>query len=202
MKRINLIPGEAKKITPEKWLKSYLFKSNTSRAIAVLVIVIIASNAWQASSILRYRFAITHIKKQVSSIRAKITDSQNTYAGLKSERETIANQTKAIEARLSVLRTVSVDRIAWAKLLAKLSHLVPQKLWINKVSMNKDMVTLAGVTFDNSIVSNFMSRLDASGYFKDTNFNYTQKSKIDEKPVISFEITTCIVSDKALRGAS
>lgn len=199
MKRINLIPPEAKKITPKRWLKVYLLKSRTSRLVALIVIVFIAVNIWQATSLLRYRFAINQGKKNIIKLQAKLTQSQNIYAQIKSQKQEIEKETKRIEEKFKILQQAHGERIAWAKVLAYLSELAPQDLWVDKVTLNKDLITLAGTTFDNAIVSRFMARLDESAYFKDTSFNYTQKAKLTDKPVINFEVTTHIVLEKTLR---
>jgi len=199
MKRINLIPPEAKKITPKRWLKAYLLKSRTSRLVAVVVIVFIFVNIWQATSLLRYRFAINQGKKNIVKLQAKLTQSQNAYAQIKSQKQEIDKETRRIEEKFKILQQTQGERIAWAKVLAHLSELVPQDLWIDKVTLNKDLVTLVGTTFDNAIVSRFMARLDESKYFQDTSFNYTQKAKLTDKPVINFEVTTHIVLEKAAR---
>ena len=199
MKRINLIPQEAKKITPKRWLKAYLLKSRTSRLLAVAVIVFIFVNLWQATSLLRYKFSVSQSKKNINKLQLKLTQSQNAYAQIKSKRQEIDKEIKRIEEKFKILQQAQGERIAWAKVLAHLSELVPQDLWIDKVALNKDLVTLTGTTFDNAIVSRFMARLDESDYFKDTSFNYTQKAKLTDKPVINFEITTHIVAEKAIR---
>lgn len=199
MKRINLIPPEAKKITPKRWLKAYLLKSRTSRLLAVAVIVFIFVNLWQATSLLRYKFSVSQSKKNINKLQLKLTQSQNAYAQIKSKRQEIDKEIKRIEEKFKILQQAQGERIAWAKVLAHLSELVPQDLWIDKVALNKDLVTLTGTTFDNAIVSRFMARLDESDYFKDTSFNYTQKAKLTDKPVINFEITTHIVAEKAIR---
>jgi len=199
MKRINLIPPEAKKITPKRWLKAYLLKSRTSRLVAVVVIVFIFVNIWQATSLLRYRFAINQGKKNIVKLQAKLTQSQNAYAQIKSQKQEIDKKSRRIEEKFKILQQTQGERIAWAKVLAHLSELVPQDLWIDKVTLNKDLVTLVGTTFDNAIVSRFMARLDESKYFQDTSFNYTQKAKLTDKPVINFEVTTHIVLEKAAR---
>jgi Tfp pilus assembly protein PilN len=199
VKRINLIPPEAKKITPKRWLKAYLLKSRTSRLLAVAVIVFIFVNLWQATSLLRYKFSVSQSKKNINKLQLKLTQSQNAYAQIKSKRQEIDKEIKRIEEKFKILQQAQGERIAWAKVLAHLSELVPQDLWIDKVALNKDLVTLTGTTFDNAIVSRFMARLDESDYFKDTSFNYTQKAKLTDKPVINFEITTHIVAEKAIR---
>jgi Tfp pilus assembly protein PilN len=199
VKRINLIPPEAKKITPKRWLKAYLLKSRTSRLLAVAVIVFIFVNLWQATSLLRYKFSVSQSKKNINKLQLKLTQSQNAYAQIKSKRQEIDKEIKRIEEKFKILQQAQGERIAWAKVLAHLSELVPQDLWIDKVALNKDLVTLTGTTFDNAIVSRFMARLDESDYFKDTSFNYTQKAKLTDKPVINFEITTHIVAEKTIR---
>jgi len=199
VKRINLIPPEAKKITPKRWLKAYLLKSRTSRLLAVAVIVFIFVNLWQATSLLRYKFSVSQSKKNINKLQLKLTQSQNAYAQIKSKRQEIDKEIKRIEEKFKILQQAQGERIAWAKVLAHLSELVPQDLWIDKVALNKDLVTLTGTTFDNAIVSRFMARLDESDYFKDTSFNYTKKAKLTDKPVINFEITTHIVAEKAIR---
>lgn len=199
MRRINLIPPEAKKITPKRWLKAYIFKSRTTRLLSLAVIVFIFINLWQATSLLRYRFAVSQGKKNIVKLQAKLTQSQNAYAQIKSQKQGIEKETKRIEEKFKILHQAQGERIAWAKVLAHLSELVPQDLWIGKVTLNKDLVTLVGTTFDNAIVSRFMARLDESDYFKDTSFNYTQKAKLTDKPVINFEVTTHIVLEKVIR---
>lgn len=199
MKRINLIPAEAKKITPRRWLKVYIFKTRTAQFMALACILFIFLNLWQATSLLRYKFAVGQGKKNIVKLQAKLTQFQNAYAQIKSQRQDVDRETKHIEEKFKILQQGRGERIAWAKVLAHLSGLVPQDLWINKVALNKDLVTLTGTTFDNAIVSRFMASLDESDYFKETSFNYTQKAKLTDKPVINFEITTHIVSEKAAR---
>ena len=111
----------------------------------------------------------------------------------------IDKEAARIEEKFKILQQVQGERIAWAKILAHLSELVPKDLWINKVNLNKKVIILTGTTFDNAIVSRFMAELDESDYFKDTSFNYTQKAKLTDKPVMNFEIITHIVLEKAAR---
>jgi Tfp pilus assembly protein PilN len=165
----------------------------------VAVIVFIFINLWQATSLLRYKFAVRQSKKNIAKLQLKLTQSQNAYAQIKSQRQEIDKETRRIEEKFKILQQAQGERITWAKVMAHLSELVPQDLWINKVALNKDLITITGTTFDNAIVSRFMARLDESDYFKDTSFNYTQKAKLTDKPAIDFEVTTHIALEKALR---
>lgn len=199
MKRINLIPPEAKKITPKRWLKTYIFKTRASRLMVLALIIFVFLNLWQATSLLRYKFAVRQSKKNITKLQLRLAQSQDAYAQIKSQRQEIDRETRRIEEKFKILQQTQGERIAWAKVLAHLSELVPQDLWIDKVTLNKDLVTLVGTTFDNAIVSRFMASLDESDYFKDTSFNYTQRAKLTDKPVINFEVTTHIALEKATR---
>jgi Tfp pilus assembly protein PilN len=199
VRRINLIPPEAEKITPKKWLKGYIFKSRTRRLVSLAAIVFIFINLWQVTFLLRYKFAVRQGKKSITKLQQKLAQSQDVYAKIKNQKQEIEKETRRIEEKFKILQQAQAETIAWAKVLAHLSELVPQDLWIGKVTLNKDLVTLAGTTFDNAIVSRFMARLDESNYFKETSFNYTQKAKLTDKPVINFEVTTHIVLEKAIR---
>jgi len=199
VRRINLIPPEAKKITPRRWLKAYIFKTRASRLMVLTLMLFIFLNLWQATSLLRYKFAVRQGKKSIGKLQVKLTQSQNVYAQIKIQKQEIDKETRRIEEKFKILQQAQGERITWAKVLAHLSELVPQDLWIGKVTLNKDLVTLAGTTFDNAIVSRFMASLDESDYFKETSFNYTQKAKLTDKPVINFEVTTHIALEKAAR---
>ncbi len=196
MKRINLIPQEAKKITPSKWLKFYLLKTRSRRAIAISVIAFLLFNLWQSTSLLRYKFAIGQAKRNIAKLQAKLTQSQGLYNQIKTQRQEVDKETKRLEEKFKILQQAQTERPDFAKVMTRLSALVPQDLWVNKIKLSEDLLTLSGTTFDNMIVSKFMAELDRSGYFKDTSFNYTQKAKVDDKPVINFEVYTRALLDR------
>jgi len=199
MKRIDLIPQEAKKITPKKWLRTYFLKSRTLRITVIALTLLIFINIWQVTSILRYRIAITSGKKNILKLKAKVNESQSALAELKGERESVEREIKRIEGKLEALIQTHRERYVWAEVLKRLSKLVPRDLWINKLRLNKELVTIAGTTFSNALVSDFMTRLDESDYFRETSFNYTEKTKLTGRSVIDFEVTTHVVLEKLRR---
>ena len=199
MRRINLIPEEAKKITPRKWLKTRLLKSRTLRIISLVVIALILINLWQSTSLLRHRFAIASGKKKINELRTKVLRSRNVYDQTRQQKEGTEKEIKRIEEKFRLLQRVRAERTAWAVVLAHLSELVPENLWINKTTLNKKLISIIGTTFDNEVVSRFMELLDESDYFENTSFNYTQKKKLTDKAVINFEVTTNVVLEKLMR---
>lgn len=199
MKRINLIPDEAKKSALGRRLKDFVFKSAFSRVAASVVIFFMLIVFWRAGLIIRYKVLIAGGKNSIKALQAKLVDAQAEYADLRRQRQGVEKETGSIAGKLNMLKAIRAQDIAWASILERLSRLLPDNLWVNKVVLNNDSVTIVGATFDNSIVSKFMSGLDDSGYFKDTGFTYTKKTEMGDRPVIDFEVNTHLVLEKAMR---
>lgn len=199
MKRINLIPAEAKRTTAERWLRQYLLKSRASRIAAIVTVIFITVNIWQVSQLLRYKLAVLQGKAGIKKMQAKLGQMQGTYTSLNSQRQQLEREARRIEGRLETLQKLQTERFVWAKALSHLSGLLPQELWVNKITLNKEQVVIAGTTFDNALVGRFMARLDESEYFEQTTFNYTQKAELTDKPVLNFEVVTHVVLAKVMR---
>lgn len=199
MKRINLIPAEAKRTTAERWLRQHLFKSRASRIAAIITVIFIAVNLWQVSQFLRYKLAAFQGKAGIKKMQARLTHLQGTYASINAQRQQLEREARRIESRLETLQQLQTERFVWAKALSHLSSLLPQELWVNKITLNKEQVVIAGTTFDNALVGRFMARLDESEYFEQTTFNYTQKTELTDKPALNFEVVTHVVLAKVMR---
>lgn len=199
MKRINLIPEEGKKPSFKRWFNDYAARPLIWRFILILAVLFVFINLWQAVSILRYRMITADAKGSIKRLEARLSEIKNESESLKVEKEKIDKEAKSVEEKLNLLNQARAQNIAWAATLSRLSKLLPDNLWVNKVTLSKDEIKIIGATLDNSIVSSFMATLDESGYFKDTGFTYTKKAKVDEREVIDFEVNTHLVLEKILR---
>ncbi len=190
MKRINLIPHEARKVDVKAWIKACFSKGRSSKIIAATLIFFVLLFIWHGTAIFRYRLNITAQKKKIKKLQVQLKEENIACRQIQEQREKLQLQKKHIEQRLFFLQEAEKERIEWSAVLAHLSNLVPQAMWVNEASFNKDIITISGATLDNALVSKFMARLDESEYFQGTSFNYTQKAKLTDRPVINFEVTT------------
>jgi len=190
-RRINLIPAEARILSFKGMFKRYFLKSS-HHTIAVLVVsLLVFIYLFQVFASVRYKIRITTQKSNIKKLEAELASTKEKEKALKKERELVDEENKNIQKRLSFLEGAKAEATKWSQVLLRLSKLTPGDLWINKVYLGKDMITLNGSTLNNAKVSSFMVDLDASGFFKDTSFNFTQKKeKKDGQPLISFEVTT------------
>lgn len=191
MKRINLIPPEAKKTNTGARINAWLSRDRHSSKIIIATLVFFAFLfIWHSTAILRYRLNIVAKKEKIKTLEVQLREANISYKQIKERKEQMNREKKRLEQRLYFLQEAGKERIEWSKALARLSSLVPEELWIGKASFNKDVITITGTTIDNTLVSNFMSRLDESKYFQGTGFNYTQKAKLSDQSLVNFEVTT------------
>lgn len=191
MKRINLIPLSARKASAQGWFPKYILRSKTITGMLLLVFLLAAvliSNFWAMS---RYKSKIALLKSKIKQVELDLENSKEIQARIKKDTDEASERNKYVQKRLSFLEGARKEAVEWSEVLLVLTKLTPANLWLGKISLKKDMIALNGTTVSNDNVSDFMLKLDQSGYFKETNFNFTQKNT--EKPgqaVVDFEITT------------
>lgn len=199
-KRINLIPGTLRKRGIGTGIVGRFFaQNNLLSSLAFFIVLFLAAYTWQTLTVIHCKNTIARDRHKISKIQTDFASNKKAIEQIEAEKKTIIVDTKRIEGKIEVLRGGSVRSIGWSRVLAKLSSLVPDDLWISKVVFADKSVTLNGTTLDNAKVSGFMETLDRSGYFDNTTFSYTQKNEINKQPVMNFEINTEVKAEKVMR---
>lgn len=195
MKHLNLIPPEARKLSAQSWIKRYILKSRIYRVTMSILLLLFLIFIYEVSASARYRLKISLQKKQIKKLEAELERNKEIQERIRKESDKAREENKYIQKRVSFLEKAKIEAVKWSDLLFVLSKLTPPDLWLSKISLKKDVITINGTTQDNAKVSNFMVRLDESGYFKSTSFNFTQKSKqVEAKAIIDFEVITYLAS--------
>lgn len=111
-------------------------------------------------------------------------------------------KTKQAQDRIVFLDEAVTQDIAWSNILEKLNTLIPARLWLVKLSLSADLIKIKGNTYDNLLISTFISNLANSGSFSDINLNYTQKKKLRQEPesAISEEVMEFELTCKLIKG--
>jgi len=197
MQHINLIPPEARRLSTQGWIRKYLLKSPIFKVSMSIFLLLFLISVFELSALTKYKHKISSQKKQITQLEMDLEHNKSIQAQIRKEIETIEEENKYFQKRLSFLEKAQRERVSWSDVLFVLTKVSPQDLWLNKVSLKKDLIIINGTTLDNTKVSDFMLKLDQSGYFKSTSFTFTQKDK-DEKgePIIDFEVATYLTSIK------
>jgi Tfp pilus assembly protein PilN len=190
-KRINLIPAEARVLSVRGLIKRYFMKSRTHAIAGTVIFALVFIYVFQILNSVRYQVRISMQKKNIKNLETELASAKEKQKALRKEKELVDDENKNVQKRLSFLEGAKGEATQWSQVLVRLSKLTPADLWIGKVYLGKDMITIDGTALNNAKVSGFMADLDASAFFKDTSFNFTQKKeKKDTAPLITFEVTT------------
>ena len=191
MKHINLIPFEARKLSAQSWIKRYILKSPTYRITMSILLLLFLIFIYETSASVRYRLKVSLQKKQIKKLEAGLERNKDIQSQIKRESEIAQEANTHIQKRISFLEEARTEAVKWSDVLFLLSKLTPPDLWLSKISLNKEAIALNGTTLDNARVSDFMLKIDESGYFKATSFNFTQKNKDKQgEEITDFEVIT------------
>lgn len=196
MRRIDLVPEEAKKLQAVEWLKREFIRNKFFQAGFIIIFLIIALTAWEITAVWRFEIRLVNIKKEFAEKQKELDESKKLYELLISKKKNLKEQKIVLEKRLNTLQSAVSERILWIRALKAFPAVVSENIWFNKIALKKDILVLQGGALNNDIITNFMKALDDSSTFNDTKFNYTKRGdKKDEEDIIYFEVTTKLNGD-------
>ena len=157
MRRINLIPPEYRKMSLVQKAIEEVSRHKPVMAVVCVLLAFVFIYCYQTVLIMHHAFSIKYAKSEISRLQGEIAKRQDNYSAVKSEKETLNEEIKRIEEKFKVLEAASTRHISWSRVLAVFSGLIPQDLWITKISIKDGKLTAVGNTFDNQKVSACLS---------------------------------------------
>lgn len=193
MKRLNLIPKEGKKgqprFTPGDILKKWKFNRVTIIAIVIAAAVLLpgAISKHRENNLLKTKQQAEAMKQERNRLLSRRQQVARDY-------DLLMKKKAAADDRLRYLREAETGKPGeLSQSLVYLPTLIPDEIWINKLTIGSDGVIINGSTLNNQSVSKFMDNLNKSSKFKGSSFNFTQKSEIGQSTLYNFEIATNLV---------
>jgi Tfp pilus assembly protein PilN len=169
MPRINLVPGErqerakvrgsvAPSVRRATWLpRSPMFLVGAVGMVALLVAV----------------FVYFGEKRGLAQAEAMIVEAEADSARLQESvaRVRMLEEVQArLASRVQVMAQVVEGRFYWVDLLETLSMVLPEHTWLEKIDqaqLSGDQIRIAGGTFTNAAVTDYMRGLEASPHLRD-----------------------------------
>lgn len=96
----------------------------------------------------------------------------------------------ALKARKTVIESLQSDRTAAAQVLDQMVRLAPDGVYLKGIKQQGLKVTVNGYAQSNQLVANFMSELGRSKYLGNPNLGEIKATKIDNRPLSEFTVTT------------
>jgi type IV pilus assembly protein PilN len=167
----------------------------------VLVVIVFVIGFYVFGNTLEKK--ITEKKKEIAEIDEKIRDLEEKIPKIK-ELEEI---NRDLEAQINTIKQLVYDPIRYANLLDELALIIPTNMFVQNISIepDKQTMTFSGLAVEMGSnkplesISKFMTNIQKSKYFKDTNLSSTNRTKYNSYDAFSFNIETHYDPDAASR---
>lgn len=178
MIRINLVRGKRKKKTQFNADVLYLL-------IPVLVL---------AAVFVHYR--VMH--GRIDNLNTRIQAANMEVNRLKKEIgevEKFKARKAELQQKVDIISKLQAGRTGPVKVFEALSASIPEKCWIDQLSIKDENVSLSGVALNNYTIANFMTALGQSGRFRDVVLGSAERAMIMNTKLVKFNLTFKTVSD-------
>jgi type IV pilus assembly protein PilN len=179
MIRINLLPVKEEKLINEA--KGFLIIFVISLA---LIIVLVFLNS-------------TVLSEREAESKMRIDEADKEIANLKSimgEIQTLKAKKAKLQEKMDMIVRLQEQNIGPVRVLDELSLKLPSnKIWVEKLTLKGDKMSMDGKTLENQEVANFMKQLENSLFFSGINLKKVSKDKtVKGVPMLSYNLNTVV----------
>ncbi|MBI5469386.1 MAG: PilN domain-containing protein [Deltaproteobacteria bacterium] len=187
IKGINLIPDEIKDgWRLKRWKRTFILAAAAYLAVPGLVYfrqhTVITQKRAEEAALQKGKESFAGKGAIYTELSRRIRDAQQAETELKK--------------RLNVTADLADKRISWSNVLKKLSHDVPQGLWLKNLSTSDSAgskkLRILGSALSNRAVADFIFTLENSGYFDNVALSYTQRRDFGSETVYDFELSASL----------
>lgn len=199
MKRMNLLPEDLRAGRGGRFGLSWPEVRDLARTGWLLIVVLLfltSMAAGQGISAMRYRSKTEALKKELRTLRVSSTQLKAMLQEMNVARSDLDQKRRALEERRRALSKASRPSGSFAGLLVEMVGLIPKEVWITKLALQEDRLKLLGVSKSTESVTDLMARMNASRWFRDTTFAYTQRDDKESLGEFRFEVSTTPVLEK------
>ena len=156
MIRINLLAGERAQVK-----KRLPFQAGQRLTIACSLILIFAALfvAW------RY-WALNRASAQIDADIAAAQQETGRLRSIIQQVQEFEQRKAQLSQRVVLIEQLRKDQRGPVHMLDEISHALPPMLWLTEVKQTGNDITISGVSTTETGVADFITNLEASGYFK------------------------------------
>ena len=177
MIRINLLPYRASKK-----------KETATQQLAIMGIIVII-----AIAVAGLAYAITLGK--ISTTKNEITRSEDELANLKKKIGEIDNLKKLqaeVQKKLDILNQLRKEKTGPAIRLARMSDIVPEKMWLTRYVESGTNISISGVAYSEELIAEFMRNIQSSQEFGNVDLQVSEQQEINGVKLKKFDLTCAI----------
>jgi type IV pilus assembly protein PilN len=181
MIRINLLPYRASKK-----------KETASQQLIIMALTLLV-----ALSIVGTVYFVTLSK--IRTAKSEITTAETELATLKKRIGEIDNLKKLqaeVQKKLDILNQLRKEKTGPAIRLARMSDIVPEKMWLTRYQENGVNVSISGLAYSEELIADFMRSIQASQEFTNVELQVSEQQEISGIKLKKFDLTCVIKGDK------
>jgi len=181
MIKINLLPYRVSK------------KKETAQQQLMIFAVIIAGALIAMGAI----YIITAGK--INTTKSEITRSENELADLKKKIGEIDNLKKLqaeVQKKLDILNQLRKGKTGPAIRLARLSDIVPEKMWLTRYQESGSSVSISGLTYSEDLIAEFMRSIQSSNEFSNVELQVSEQQEVGGIKLKKFDISFVLKVEK------
>lgn len=129
---------------------------------------------------------------RIETVRNNIARAEAEVARLKKEIgevERFKARKAELQQKVDVISSLQAGRSAPAKLFQAIAEAIPEKCWIDRLSVKDGKVELSGVALNNHTIANFMTSLSAGGRFRDVVLGSAEQTTTMNLKLVKFSLT-------------
>ena len=119
---------------------------------------------------------------------AEIDDQIKRYEPQIKQVEEYKKRKEQIRAKLDVIEGLEASRSGPVRLLDELATLIPERLWLTRMTVARSELMLEGLSLDNETIASFLTALTDSPYFKRVELDTSVLQSVSNLKVNSFKI--------------
>lgn len=174
MIKVNLLPVKRKK-------KS---KPVPTFVITMVVMTIVVSIAMA--------YLVFFFNSRLSAKKALFADNEKKIAELKEKIKAVENfeqLNKTFQQKNDIIEQLSRNKSVPVKLLDEISALLPDGVWLNRLSISGENINIEGSGFTNSDIVSYVDNLKNSKIFADVYLQESKSATIEKIPLYTFRLT-------------
>ncbi|MGE5283645.1 MAG: PilN domain-containing protein [Actinomycetota bacterium] len=134
----------------------------------------------------------TTVTGRISKLDADIGKANADIARLKKEIgevEKFKVRKAELQKKVDIISNLQKGRTGPVRYFEALSSAIPEKCWIDTLSVKDEKVTLSGVALNNYTIANFMTALGQTGRFRDVALGAAEQTTLAGVKLMKFNLT-------------
>lgn len=176
-------------LLPVRQLKK---RAKTRNELFVFVAAMVVILAIVGSGVVYVQFTIKHKRAEVARLQAK----KQSYTKTLNEIKRIEAQKKQLFAKIEAIKTLKRESQMSVHVMDEVARATPpNNIWLNNFRLSGSSLSLTGVALDNTVIADYMDRLELSPYIQGKpKLGSASRKEIAGRNLKSFDVAMSVTS--------